>query len=443
MSKYLEGKINVGNVATFYKFAKVFILPSLVKISICYLELCFTMLVETQSFLELDFHSVQEIFSSSDLHLTTELEVFNAVQAWINYNTEERSEYERCLVKKVRLHLLSDKALEYVKSTLFGKFENSSEFITDFLKPNEYLLQKAPPVSLTNRYCTHNMFNILICYGSNFNPDVTIHYTDIYQFDGKNLNSTKLIATMPENRFYGNAAYSNGDVYFFWGTNEKDRSICSSEKYSISTRTSEHLTDVTDSRIMHCVCTFMNDIYSIGGVYAYEDHVTNYCSKFNPKEHKCREIAKMNVARAYLACSVFNGHIVVTGGINSNCIDLRSVEVYDHLTDAWSYMPDMCHVRSQHGSAAIRNKLFAVGGSYQSSGEVYDATSRCFTVLKNDCGDIGYDYMCNTFSIGNKIIVCAHGRNLCYDLNEEKWVEESFEVTKNFCSFCCVKVPFV
>ena len=473
VSKYFESKISVVNATLFHTLAHIFNLPGLTKTTSRYIERFFTMLVESGSLLELDFNLMTEILSSSDLHLSSEIEVFNAVRAWVNYNVEGRNEYRRDLLSKLRLHLLPENALEYVKSSSFGKMEDFAELINDVLEQNKYLTQNKSP--LANRYCTQDMFNILVCYGvdlqleddtplteeevklaleedNNSSQSNEVIYvqnkysTDLFQVDGTNLNRAKVIASMPPKRSYEHACYCNGEIYFFGGCNEDGRSIRSVEKYSMLTGTCEVFTDVYDvHQNMQCACVFMNEIYLIGGNYiigSSYDNVTNDCSKFNPKEKKFIEVAKMNSERAFAACSVFQGNIVATGGKNISWGSLRSVEVYDHFADKWTYMADMCNFRSEHSSVAVRNKLFAVGGSYGSSGEVYDSTSQRFTLLKNDIDGFGHDFDCKSISIGNKVIVISTGSTLCYDIDKETWVEEPFEITKNFNAFSCVKVPF-
>ena len=47
-------------------------------------------MAETKNFLELDIESVKKVLLSSDLHITSEIEVFNAADAWIRYKLNER-----------------------------------------------------------------------------------------------------------------------------------------------------------------------------------------------------------------------------------------------------------------------------------------------------------------------------------------------------------------
>ena len=453
-SNYLQGNISHENVATYYKFAETFKLESLANSTSLYIQRCFEIVSETENFLNLDFPLAAKILASSKLSLATELEVFNGVHAWINHNIEERSKHARDMLLKVRLPSLSDDALKYIKASSLTKIKDCSELMDDVLKRNGNAYRTKSPVYFTNR--SKNMFNVLLCYGYRYDligpgglrqeewtEDSELKFqivsTDVHQLDGTNLNRSKIIASMPKNRCYLKVAFCKGELYFFCDLNENNRLVCSVEKYSMFTKTSQVLNVVDNDRIHYGICTFMNEIYFIGG----DDQTVSFnsCEKFSPKDHKFREIAEMKFERAHPACSVFDGRIVVTGGVDLKTNrDLKSVEAYDSVTGSWLPMPDMVHGRSGHGSAVARNKLFVVGGSGNVA-EVFDATSKRFAALKNAHGDVGYYIGCRTFSVGNRIVVVEEGKAVCYDANEEQWSEEPIEAAEDFQYCVSVKIP--
>ena len=55
VSKSIQDKINIKHVTTVYQFAKRFRLTNLSGKAFSYVERCFTMVVETTNFLELNF----------------------------------------------------------------------------------------------------------------------------------------------------------------------------------------------------------------------------------------------------------------------------------------------------------------------------------------------------------------------------------------------------
>ena len=73
----------------------------------------------------------------------------------------------------------------------------------------------------------------------------------------------------------------------------------------------------------------MNNVYVIGGLIGYNR--TNSCMDLNIKDNIWRRIARMKEARYVSACSVFEGKLVVSGGVGS--VYLNTVEAYDHVAD--------------------------------------------------------------------------------------------------------------
>ena len=69
----------------------------------------FSMISETDSFLQLEVNLLEEILSRSSLLVTTEIEVYQAIAKWINYNFEERVKFAKRLLHKIRLPLLAKK----------------------------------------------------------------------------------------------------------------------------------------------------------------------------------------------------------------------------------------------------------------------------------------------------------------------------------------------
>ena len=107
----------------------------------------------------------------------------------------------------------------------------------------------------------------------------------------------------------------------------------------------------------------------------------------------------MNQKISNAACAVFNGKIVVAGGIDIKYKRLKSVQSYDVVADKWSPMPNMINCRSNHRLVAVRNKLFVIGSGKHF--EILDDTCKMFVGLKSrfyNCTN-----MINAISIGSVI----------------------------------------
>ena len=78
ITDHIKDKISVENVTTYYQLAKLYKLKDLAQVALNYIERCFTMVVESKNFLELDYSIVGKILGSSELNVYSEIEVFSA-----------------------------------------------------------------------------------------------------------------------------------------------------------------------------------------------------------------------------------------------------------------------------------------------------------------------------------------------------------------------------
>ena len=97
---------NANNAAFWYQVTSVFKLEKLVKLTKSYIERNFTSVACTEQFLYQNFHFFSRIISSSGLNITSELEVFKAVDKWMSYNIRDRQIYTRKVLSYLRLDLL-------------------------------------------------------------------------------------------------------------------------------------------------------------------------------------------------------------------------------------------------------------------------------------------------------------------------------------------------
>ena len=146
----------------------------------------------------------------------------------------------------------------------------------------------------------------------------------------------------------------------------------------------------------------------------------------------------MNTARRCAACVVFQGNIVVSGGIDNNENYLNTVESYDVFADKWFPMPNTMKSKCLHNLVVVKDKLFVIGQGTKGC-EVFDNVSRKFIALKPH-PSITYS---KCVQIGNKIIVFQRNRSsiVCYDVDKDEWSEELCELTKDLFDFSFTKFP--
>ena len=440
ISECIEDQINVQSVSTFYQIAKVYNLTSLARLSLSYIERCFPMVVETKNFLELQFNLVANILASSELSVHSELEIFNAVNEWMRHNFDNRGKFAKDLLLKVRLPLLSDHVLKYLvnKSSSFLENNECVEILKAVSYDKESFFRNKATKYYVNRYCNQKKFNILICGGRNVE-----HHTvnDVNQIDGSDFNNVKVFPSMAKERYDSEAVCLKGEVYIFGGFDNVDL-ITSIEKYSPSANTWNEIAYMFDNRQAFCACTFMENIYVIGGCYYADEEwtVTKSCLQFDTKDNNWKEVAAMNEAKDSVACAVFEGKIVVSGGCDNNNDKLNTVESYDVIADKWSSMPNMIGSKSLHSLVVVRNNLFVIGFGDDTC-EVLEKNNKKFVALKSSL--VEFVDLNKTISIGNKILVYRNNTAtiLSYDVDKNEWSEESCKVTKHLEYYSRVKLP--
>ena len=493
----MKDKVRVENVATLYEASKF---SHVAEQTFRFIERFFTVVVKTTGFLQLDFARVSKILASSSLNVSSELEVFHAAEQWVAYNTEERNQHARDIFFKIRFPLLSDDALKNVlrKNYSFKYVRSCLVEINNILKDKTNYFESKSKYYFTHRYCNQNSFSVLICGGHGSKDE---YYGKIHQTDGENFESSRLLCETFTKRDYAKPVCSDGDVYIFGGIDPDinprggvSRFITSVDKFSPFTHTYEEVDSLEElanvwcdyeDYVEYCVCALMGKIYLIGGYDG--ETITNQCIEYDPKDNAWGEVASMREKRERPSGAVFEGTIIVTGGLNyvdeyvdevdaenmndledyddendavedemgggidyyfgndSDIRPLRTVESYDPTCDRWTDLPKMIYRRYKHHSVAVRNKLFVIGGGRTSTCEVYDSTCTKFIALKPPpiTNRVHLIRPIAAVMIGTKFVVFNKktSKLLCYDVESNKWSVKYCELLQDLEKFSCVKMP--
>ena len=185
-----------------------------------------------------------------------------------------------------------------------------------------------------------------------------------------------------------------------------------------------------------CACAFLGKIFIFGGVHRNKRRV----KIFDPETKKVTKGKNMRKYAIRSACAVYRDRIVVSGGFQS----ARSCASYDPIANKWGKFPSMRRERYDHGSVAVGQRLYMVGGFLHDSLEFYDPDAGCFIAVvftkRPECLEL---LTCKVLSVGGKIFVLMNDSSelFCYDTLENEW--EVFDggcLTGNLRDFCCVKV---
>ena len=394
--------LNLRNSSACFHFGNTLRLPKLSEFTLQYIERCFTTIVETNGFLQLDCIDMLKILSSSELQVSSELEVFSAANAWISYDFAGRKKDAENIFLKIRFLLLSRHALENILCNFssFHKIEECKGLIDDILQNTKGFYETKSSSYYVHRYCSQNMYNISFVDYHRIHNKIEL----MKQVDGNNFENIKISIQFPENsNAIIAAAYLNGQIYIIGCSWNYKLYI---QKYSLFTNT---FTEPIEANLQHepdtvCVCAFMQKIYVIGGyTLGGPSLATNDCTEFDVKSKEWGTIASMNERRRNLAAAAFEGRVFVSGGYEWNEGNpSNTVEVYDHVANMWSYMPNMIYGRCFHNLVPIRNKLFAFGGA--KTCEVYDSCSNKFVKVKPLPPTFIFNqFRSNSISMGNKV----------------------------------------
>ena len=431
MKNNTKTRIVPQNVATYYRVAKIFQLSNLSESAAKYIQRWFTTFSETDNFLELDFHSLKMIISSSELHITSEIEVFNAVDAWISHDFSERNKHSKHLLSKVRLSLLSKHALEYIleKNLSIKMNEECRKLIKEGFKQNKMSFNPGfTAKKLETRYCNQNYFDIFHC-GNNFlfyNGDQSSFFEII---DGKDMIRSENVPSLPGSLCFDIAGAAvvtlKNSVYLFNCSRDENSNTKLVQKYSVANDSLETVGKWCFDSERYCACGFIDHIYFFGGNSLKSWTATATCRSFNTNDRTWTVEASMKEGRQRASCAVFEERIVVAGGIGH--VELNTVEVYDPIACEWSDIPDMVEARYGHKLVAVKNKLFVVGG--RGLNEMYDSLCNFFVSLTppTSCLNRSFNFslVADVINTKNKIFVFFkdYSEALIYYVERNEWVK--------------------
>ena len=450
--RHFENKIDVNNAALFYQLSRLLDLPRLSKFSLLFIERCFPMVVESINFLELDYACVKNILLSSELHIDSELEAFNAAVAWLHHKAVERSKHAKPILLTIRLSLLSVATLKFILSeeSVFATDVECVSVIKEVLK-NKISSQPDKPL-VESRYCNQSSFGILMCGGRTvwgYN-EARCNYgrfvaRDVRMIDPNNSYSVTTLPPMIRGRkLLKSAVCIKRQVYVFGGVDDRHHYVTSVEMYSFAAGTWKKIAKMHQKRRCFCVTSLMDSVYILGGCTKKMGY--NTCFEFDTKKRAFKRRADMNGTRFLSACSTFQGRVVVTGGVAEDR-GLRGVEAYDHVEDAWHRLPDMCEPRYFHSQVTVRDRVFVVGGDLSDGSEVYDPICGKFVMLTHPprgARELVNRRLVEAVWVGRKIVFMGEedeGKISVFDAGE--WSVERCGAVQRFERFSLVKVPLL
>ena len=247
-SKQIEKKVTVSNTLKWFFISKHFSLKKVSKTSLGIIERWFTTVADSKEFLELDFTCLAVILNRSELLIGSELQVFDAMNAWLNHKFIERSKHVKYLLEILRLSLLTIPALNNIldKNLWIAMNDECSEVIKKVIEYKNKLpfniINNLPP----SRYCSQNNFDIVIVGGvEKFERQVvrdafTVDCTDFFTVDS--------LPIINYRRYYLKTVCNKGEIYVFGGIDDNNNPVIAVEKYSSTNNNCNFITQMYDNR---------------------------------------------------------------------------------------------------------------------------------------------------------------------------------------------------
>ena len=360
----------------------------------------FSVIMETEDFLNLDMKQVMEWVSSDDVTVSAEEEVFKGIVKWVSYNKNERESYFPELLHQIRLMSIShnflfsklvneelitnsNECLNFVLAAIKGVFippekgcimrppRKCLETHTDVIfvcggrKALCYLPQKYKWYQLADMMLEHQKHVVTQCRDKVYIFDeqrIGLGNTEVAECYLSSTNSWAAIQTQSmEGGKFSSLSVLNGDVY---ATGTYSGNIF---KYNPDKNDWQNILEAPcRDRWGTCSVSDGRHLYKIGGTCHVSSHLgCATVERFDPSGDSWEEVAAMNKKRHNAFGAAMNGKIYVAGGFqkkDESFTVLNTCEVYNPLTNEWQLMPSLNGPRHSASMVCFEGALYVVGG---------------------------------------------------------------------------------
>jgi N-acetylneuraminic acid mutarotase len=240
-------------------------------------------------------------------------------------------------------------------------------------------------------------------------------------------------ADMPTARFWLSCEVVDNKIYAIGGTEEEGPSLSIVEVYDPASDTWDTTkAGMPTGRRSMASAVVDGKIYIIGGDPKFIRGVTTgvrTVEVYDPITDTWDTTkTDMETAREATSASVVNGIIYVIGGVAPGGVFLKSVEAYDPVTDTWTKKKSMRTTRARLSTCVVDGKIYAIGGGAQAIGkmvEEYDPVTDTWAPKASLPVSNSYFGAC---VVDNIIYICggnAGSRVFAYDAVTDEWLEKA------------------
>lgn len=139
--------------------------------------------------------------------------------------------------------------------------------------------------------------------------------------------------------------------------------------------------------------------------------------------------ADMPSTRSFFACGALDNHILVAGGHDNSKTALASAEFYSLENDKWGTLPSMSDERDESTGVTMDGKFYVVSGyststqgQFVKSAEVYNPTTDAWTKLEDMWTIESQSSSPGPFAVMFGKLYTFNGQNLCcYATSNNSW----------------------
>ena len=379
-------------------------------------------------FILLDKEDFISLISRSDLEVSSEKVVYEAVKRWVEHDLDNRSSCIAELLRQVRLcHL--DHAYVINEVATFPACASSLE------------CQQQIRNESNNLYLNHEelaMIGVMQPTERGY-PEGSIYYCKgdkpkLYKYVNNQIESRVGVAMGSFNvkRFRQINVFLNGKIYSTGGLSRKNWVYLDIvEVYSLGDKKSTFTATMNCKRYRHGSCAHGGRVFVCGGK---DGEPSKCCEVLEDGGKEWRFVASMNEARYCFPVVSCGKYVWALGGIvdttrkhkDKKMKCSNSTEVYDTNKDKWTVSVNMLECRHDHVAVAFRDKIYIFG---ESTAEVLDTTllqSTAIVMMRNIC-NLGPITVCGKkiYIFGGRTYRSKGETPVCsYNMKTEQWIEE-------------------
>ena len=380
----------------------------------------FSVVMETEDFLNLDQKQVLEWVSSDDVIVNEEGDIFKGIVKWVSLNKSEREGDFPELLHQVRLPFVSRDFLldKLIKDELITKNPVfCSAFVINAMKV--VLSSAEGQASQQPRKCQETHIDgIFICGGKRalcYFPQKDMWYrladspfqdyedhsfveykSNIYVADGKTRQlgeSHVLEFYSPLKNSWGTVQRNdditdftcltvlNGEMYATcYASFSNEGRIC---RYDSEKNCWQDIDAPPCLQDKACIVADEQFLYIVGGTLDWGESAVCTTKRFDPVNNKLEELADINQARYNASGAAMNSKVFITGGQSSKKMIKLSTEAFDPSSNEWQCMTNLTLPHFSANMVCFEGMLFVLGGTTYTKS---DGITRTLTVEMFDPG---------------------------------------------------------